>query len=246
MQVRGATLRCLGYWLRQDPARLLWPRQCLACDEPGQAGLDLCADCALHWPRMACACPGCALPLPQPGVCGACLGRRASARRRPPLDGVQAACRYVAPADRLLLRFKFHRDLAAGALLAQLMAQAFADAPRPAVLVPLPLHRARLRRRGYDQALELARPLARTLELPLVEDRLVRVRATGPQSELSRTERLRNVRGAFAVRAGPALPAHVVLVDDVMTTGATLAEAARALRRAGVARVEAWVCARAA
>ena len=234
----------LGYWLRQDPARLLWPRLCLACGEPGQDGLDLCAACTAQWPGNAVACSGCALPLPHPGLCGDCL-RRGARARRPVLDGVHAACRYVAPADRLLLRFKFHRDLAAGALLAQLMARACAGQPRPALLVPVPLHRARLRHRGYDQALELARPLGRALDLPLAEDRLVRVRATGPQSELGRTARRRNVRGAFAVRDGPPLPAHVVLVDDVMTTGATLAAAAQALRRAGVARVDAWVCARA-
>jgi ComF family protein len=236
----------LGYWLRQDPARLLWPRQCLACDEPGQAGLDLCAACAAQWPRPPCACPGCALPLPEPGLCGPCLRRRQPGRRRSPLEAVRATCLYAAPADRLLLRFKFHRDLAAGALLAQLMAQAFAGQPRPGALVPVPLHRARLRRRGYDQALELARPLATALELPLLENVLVRTRATGPQSELGRADRRRNVRGAFCVPGVPVLPAHVVLVDDVMTTGATLDAAARALRQAGVGRVEAWVCARAA
>lgn len=245
----------LAYWLRQDPARLLWPRQCLACGEPGLDGLDLCGDCAAQLPWNRPACPGCALPLPHPGLCGACLRRRRRGRRPPPVDAVHAACRYADPVDRLLPRFKFHRDLAAGALLAQLMADAFAGlspptatgpgARPPATLVPVPLHRDRLRRRGYDQALELARPLARTLALPLRADLLVRMRATGPQSELGAGARWRNVDGAFAVRVAAPVPAHVVLVDDVMTTGATLAAAALALRRAGVARVEAWVCARA-
>ncbi|HEY0504336.1 MAG TPA: ComF family protein, partial [Lysobacter sp.] len=164
--------------------------------------------------------------------------------RAAPLAEVHAACVYAAPIDRLLLRFKFHHHLAAGGLLAQLMAQALASAPRPDALMAVPLHRARLRRRGYDQALELARPLARALQLPLRDDLLRRVRATPAQSRLDAGARRRNLRDAFAVRGGVELPAHVALVDDVMTTGATVHAAAAALHRAGVARVDAWVCAR--
>jgi len=239
--------RRLGHWLRVDAAHLLWPSRCLACDAPGLDGLDLCAACvaALPWNRRAC--PRCALPLPAPDVCGGCLQDEAALARRgrvPVLDGVHASFVYAAPLDRLLPRFKFHGDLPAGALLSQLLAETAANRPRPDALVPLPLHRARLRRRGYDQALELARPLARALDLPLCGDLLQRVRATAPQSELSAGARRRNVQGAFAVRTGRPLPAHVVLVDDVMTTGATLRAAATALKRAGVQRVEAWVCAR--
>ncbi|KGM56695.1 hypothetical protein N799_02020, partial [Lysobacter arseniciresistens ZS79] len=165
-----------------------------------------------------------------------------------PLAEARAACLYRPPLDRLLPRFKFHRDLAAGRLLARLMAVALAPLahawPAPATLVPVPLHRARLRRRGYDQALELARPVATTLGLPLQAGALVRVRHTDPQSTLDADARRANLRDAFRVVPGVALPAHAVLVDDVMTTGATLHAAADALRRAGVARVDAWVCAR--
>jgi ComF family protein len=239
--------RRLQHWLRLDPARLLWPSRCLACDEPGQDGLDLCAACTDDLPWNRCACPRCAIPLPAPAVCGACLRREAALARRgrrPPLEDVRAACVYAAPVDRLLPRFKFHHDLAAGALLAQLMAEAFAGLPRPDALIPLPLHRARLRRRGYDQALELAKPLARTLDLPLRDDLLQRVRATAPQSELSAAARRRNLKNAFAVRHPAVTLTHVVLIDDVMTTGATLHAAADALRRAGIARIDAWVCAR--
>ncbi|MGJ4728872.1 ComF family protein, partial [Luteimonas sp. SDU101] len=138
----------------------------------------------------------------------------------------------------------FHRDLAAGRLLSEPMAARFAALDPPDALLPVPLHRSRLRQRGYDQALELARPLAAALRLPLLTGVLQRQRATRAQSELDAGARRRNLRGAFAVGAGMALPAHVVLVDDVMTTGATLHAAARALRKAGVARVDAWVCAR--
>ena len=108
------------------------------------------------------------------------------------------------------------------------------------------LHRARLRRRGYDQALELAKPLARALSLPLLDDVLHRHKTTTAQSRLDADARQRNLRDAFAVAPGAKLPAHVVLLDDVMTTGATLHAAARALRKAGVRRVDGWVCARVA
>jgi ComF family protein len=222
----------LGAWL--------WPPRCLLCGEPGMDGRDLCLGCAdtLPWSRSACL--RCALPLPVSApACGACL------RHPPPLHQAHAALTYGFPIDRLLPRFKFHADLACGRLLSQLMIEAFAALPRPEALIPLPLHRARLRSRGYDQALELARPLARALDMALLDGALKRRRDTAPQSLLDAAARRRNLRDAFAVAENVGLPRHVVLVDDVMTTGATLHVAAKALRRAGVARVDAWVCARA-
>ncbi len=242
-----ALTRRLLHWLRIDAARLLWPSLCQVCQSPGLEGLDLCGACLDALPWNMSACPHCALPLARPEPCGACLRRAAALARRgkaPALDAVRAGVVYAAPIDRLLLRFKFHRDLAAGALLSQLLAEAAVRWPRPDALVPVPLHRSRLRRRGYDQALELARPLGRALQLPVRAGLLQRVRATAPQSELRAGARRRNLRHAFAATGNAPLPAHVVLVDDVMTTGATLQAAADALRRAGVQRVDAWVCAR--
>ncbi len=139
---------------------------------------------------------------------------------------------------------KFHGDLASARLLAALMARSLAGAERPQALVPVPLHGSRLRVRGYDQALELARPLALALRLPLRDDLLLRRRATAAQSTLDVESRRRNMRNAFAAHADAVLPAHVAVIDDVMTTGATARAAASALRRAGVARVDVWVCAR--
>ena len=220
--------------------QVLWPPRCLVCGERGDRGRDLCRSCAGALPWLRTACPTCALPLPMPAsACGACL------RRAPPLAAVHAAFVYARPLDRLLPRFKFHGDLAAGRLLSQLLADACADWTHPAALVPIALHRARLRQRGYDQALELARPLARWHGVALRPELLVRHRPTAAQSVQSDANaRRRNLRDAFTVPVGVALPAHVTLVDDVMTTGATLHAAAKALRRAGVARVDAWVCAR--
>ncbi|MFN3311523.1 MAG: ComF family protein [Thermomonas sp.] len=227
---------------RVDDAALGWllPPRCVVCGDRGMRGCDLCAGCRSALPWSSRACPRCALPLAQAGDCVAC------ARSASPLDAVHAAFAYAFPLDLLLPRLKFHADFAAGRVLAGCLAERFAALPRPGALLPLPLHRSRLRQRGYDQALELARPLARALGLPLRTDLLQRRRATAAQTRLDADARRRNLQGAFAVRARAPLPAHVALFDDVMTTGATLQAAAAALRAAGVARVEAWVCARVA
>ena len=221
-------------WLGQQ----CLPLRCLVCSDPGYEGLDLCAACHAALPWNDHACPLCALPLPpdEPtDACGACL-------RQPPRQaGAAATFVYAPPIDRLVLRFKFHHDLAAGRLLSQLMLQAvpvFADDP----LLAMPLHGSRLRERGYDQARELARPLARALQVPLWTG-LCRSRATVAQSTLDADARRQNLRGAFAVRSTP--PARLTLVDDVMTTGATLDAAVRALRRSGLEQATLWVCARA-
>ncbi|MEW9625371.1 ComF family protein [Rhodanobacter geophilus] len=221
-------------------SRWLLPLRCLLCAAPGADGTDLCAACAAELPRNRSCCARCALPLPVPAVlCGECQ------RHAPPWQAAWAPFRYGWPLDRLESRFKFGRDLAAGRALATLWQREPMPLPQPALLLPVPLHRARLRGRGYNQALELAKPLARHFGVPLRHDVLQRQRGTAAQTELDAVARRRNVRGAFTVRAGVALPAHVAILDDVMTTGATLAECARVLKRAGVARVDVWALARA-
>ncbi len=222
----------LGLWL--------WPARCLLCEMPASGSRDVCHACAAVLPWNRVACPRCALPLPHPAeACGQCL------RKPPPLTLTHATFVYGFPLDRLLPRFKFHDGLVAGRLLSQWMHETCARLDRPDALTPIPLHRARLRQRGYDQALELARPLAKSLSLPLRDGLLIRKRHTQPQSRLGALQRRRNLRGAFEVREGIALPRHVALIDDVMTTGATLHAAAKTLLHAGVERVDAWVCARA-
>lgn len=223
------------------PLRWLLPPRCVVCGGPGLPDRDLCQACQADLPSPRHACPRCALPQPRAGTCAGCTAEP------PPLDAAHAAFAYAFPLDRLLPRLKFHRDFAAGRVLAHGMAERFAALPRPQALVPIPLHHARLRQRGYDQTLELARPLAKALRLPLHTDLLRRVRATRAQSRLDADARRQNLQDAFRVAPGVGkLPAYVVLLDDVMTTGATLHAAARALRVAGVTRVEAWVCARVA
>ncbi|MEP7042998.1 MAG: ComF family protein [Dokdonella sp.] len=222
--------------------RLVLPPRCLLCGAAGANGRDLCAGCAHDFAVNSTCCRRCALPLEAPApLCGECL------RREPPFASAWVPFRYEHPLDLLEARFKFQRNLAAGHVLAQMMIErAPIDAPlRPDVLIPIPLHRTRLRERGYNQALELASPLAKALAIPLRVDALLRTQATPPQTGLDAKARRRNLRGAFALVANAVLPAHIVLFDDVMTTGATLRECARVLRRAGVVRVDAWALARA-
>ncbi|EHQ52503.1 MULTISPECIES: ComF family protein [Ectothiorhodospira] len=218
-----------------------YPSTCLLCAAPGHAGLDLCAACRAELPVSDHACTRCGLPLEYPApFCGHCL------RRPPPFDAAWSALLYAPPVDDLIADFKFRARLPQGRLLARLMADALASrVPPPDCVIPVPLHPCRLRERGFNQALELVRPLARTLACPITHGAVTRIRATPPQQSLAATARHGNLRGAF--RVAPGLEAgHVALVDDVMTTGSTLREIAAALKAHGVGRVDVWVLARAA
>jgi ComF family protein len=163
---------------------------------------------------------------------------------------VVAPLLYAYPVDRLVCRFKFGRDFACGRLLALEMLDAVQhDAqPLPDIIAPVPLHRARHVSRTFNQADLLARLAGRALAIPVYSHLLRRKRRTRAQSGLDAAGRKRNIRGAFQCgnNAGRlAVRAHVALVDDVMTTGATLAECSKTLRRAGAARLSVWVAARA-
>lgn len=218
----------------------LWPSHCLLCGARGQGALSLCTACAAEMPHNVTCCRRCALPLESPApLCGRCL------RREPPWAAAWAPFRYEWPLAQLEARFKFGGDLAAGRTLSLLWSGAMAPPELPGAIVPVPLHGARLRRRGYNQALELAKPLAKRFDIPLLRGALVRTRATGAQTELSAIQRRRNVRGAFAAHFDGVPPAHVAVLDDVFTTGATLGECVRVLERAGAARVDVWALARA-
>lgn len=215
---------------------------CPLCRCPAGRDRGLCPVCAADLPWLGHACRRCALPLPTNAgdTCGPCL------RRPSPVEQTICALRYEAPVSGLVAAFKFHRNLAAGAALAELLTTALSAAgvPEnpPEALLPVPLHASRLRQRGYNQALELAKPLARHLQRPVLPQAVVRQLATADQIGLSALQRRRNLRNAFAVRA--ALPGHVAIIDDVLTTGATVLTLARTLRKAGVQRVDVWCLAR--
>lgn len=220
----------------------LLPAHCLLCSQSGAGQRDLCAACSADLLRNRVCCPRCALPMETPApLCGECL------RAEPAFASAFVPFVYAPPLDSLLTRLKFSRNLAAGRVLSELWIDAARTAlpTLPQTLIAVPLHPDRLRERGYNQALELARPLARSFGVVLRSDVLVRTRATSAQSNLDADARHRNLRGAFSILPDVALQTHVALFDDVMTTGTTLRECARALVSAGVARVDVWAVARA-
>ena len=219
----------------------LLPYACVLCGKRGTRHLDLCSDCLGRLQRPGLRCPRCALPLPEgtvPGtLCGRCL------RRPPAFDHSLAALLYRPPADRLVLDLKFHARLANARVLARLLAGPARRRPRPLALVPVPLHPARQRQRGFNQSLEIARLLGRMLRIPVAAGLCRRIRPTPAQSGLGAGARRRNLQGAFQVTERE-VPARLALIDDVMTTGSTLDAMAHSLRKAGATHIEAWVCAR--
>lgn len=217
-----------------------WPRTCLLCALPIARG-DFCATCDSDLPSLGHACRQCAAPLAAGAglICGRCQ------RRPPPFVRTLAPYRYRAPLAPLVQALKYRHDLVVARALGALLAQHIVHhGTRAQLIVPVPLHRHRLQSRGYNQALELARPLARQLQLPLMPLALRRVRATRPQTELAGKERARNMRRAF-VASSAVVGQHIAVVDDVMTSGHTAAAAAQALLHAGAREVEVWVLARA-
>ena len=226
--------------------RLVLPPTCLLCGAAGTAGLDLCAGCLNDLPRNLAACPCCATPS-SAGWTGPC----ARCQAQPPVfDRAFIPFRYQPPVDFLITRLKFggrraHARLAYARLLSDLFAAALAERgePLPDCIVPVPLHPRRLRERGFNQSLELARAAARRFGIPLWIHGLRRVRHTAPQTQLDARQRQTNPLGAFALAAPPP-GIRIALMDDVVTTGSTVAECARVLRAGGATAIEIWAIGR--
>jgi ComF family protein len=218
--------------MRDFLANLFFGGACFVCR--GSSHGLLCDACQAELPRLADElCPRCALPSPQAAVCGRCLAEP------PEYDATIAVLAYDFPADALVHALKFRGELALAPLLAKLLKKGISVDGIDCV-IPVPLSAERLRQRGYNQAVEIARHV---MPGKLEVDLCVRHRHSAPQIDLPWEERQRNVRGAFRCRRALA-GACVAVVDDVMTTGATLDEIARTLKRAGAARVVNWVVAR--
>lgn len=204
-------------------AGTLFPPKCCLCGFPGAcADLDLCGFCQADLPWLDAPSPAAVV-----------------------------AMRFAPPADDMIRQLKYHGVFANARVLGVLLAQAVDErgAALPRLLVPVPLHGARLRERGFNQAAALARYAGRMLGIPTAPAVVRRVRDTPSQTSLSEAQRHRNVHGAFAVNGAHALrrllaAGHVAIIDDVITTGSTVAELKCVLLAAGVRRVEVWAVAR--
>jgi ComF family protein len=180
-------------------------------------------------------CPLCALPTLNGDICGHCL------KRLPQFDRTLAVFAYAFPLDKLVQALKFSERLMLVDGLADSLVQRVKV--RPDCIIAMPLHRSRLRERGFNQSQELARHIANSLDIPLLPHACQRVRDTPPQSALKWKERGKNMRNAFTCTLDLS-GKHVAVVDDVMTSGASLNEVSLALRNAGAREVSAWVIAR--
>ena len=218
-------------------------QDCTLCGVRSQE--SLCKACHRDLPfSRAKVCSRCSAPSTENQICGACLSDP------PHFDDTTSAFHYSYPLDRLVQAYKFNANLGllplfADALSCAIRAKRTNDAaPQPDLVIPLPLAPRRLAERGFNQSSLLGAQVSKTLGIRFEARGMLRVRETPPQTGLNREARLKNVRGAFDC-AHRLDGKHVAIVDDVMTTGATLSEAAKALKKAGAAHVSAWVIARA-
>lgn len=235
-----AAASSLAQWILDG----LLPRHCLMCGF-SSGSENLCQPCAAELPRIGHSCLQCSLPLSHPAdrYCGHCL------KKSPPWDFAASALVYEFPVSQVVCRFKFGRSLACGQVLARELVRSVSLRCEsiPDCILPVPLHRFRLFSRTFNQSELLARQVGRSMNIPVDSAILMRQRRTRAHSGLDAASRKRNIRGAFLCRIPGSRKKsiqHVALVDDVMTTGATLAECTRVVKRAGVSKVSVWLAAR--
>jgi ComF family protein len=215
--------------------------QCVLCDTSiQQYSLNLCSDCLNELPFIEYCCSQCGtiLPFKTSVPCGNCQ------KNKPTIDSTFSLFQYKSPIDYFIKQVKFQHSLILAELLGKLMVKQISEQKitLPEAIIPIPLHNKRIRQRGYNQALEIARPLARQLNIPIVTNCLIRNKHTRPQTDCSIKERKKNMLNSFAV-AKPTTYKTIAIIDDVITTGSTVNEAARTLKTSGVERVYAWSCA---
>lgn len=229
--------------------RLLLPQTCALCSLSSD-NAPICQACTADLPvSLGLQCSRCALPLQQnpsgtPIACPDC------AHHTPAFDTAVAAWSYSFPVDALIQDFKYGHHLYLAGFFGQHLAHSLQhqwerqpNAQPPDLIIPMPLHANRLKSRGFNQAAEIARHVSNYLGIPWCSDRLIRLYDTAPQAGLHRNERWANLRGAFACPT-PLPDARILLIDDVLTTGASLSACAEVLRHAGASRVDVAVIAR--
>lgn len=218
----------------------LAPRQCGLCARALATNGVICPDCqrALPWNKYACR--RCALPIERGQICGACLSHP------PVFEQCIVPFRYEPPISTLIIQLKFQQKLRCARILGELLGESIQNQANklPECIIPVPLHTQRIRQRGFNQAVEIARPLSKRFNIPLLYAPCYRRKNTRPQSQLSAQGRRRNLKAAFGLQKNIPFQ-HVAIIDDVMTTGQTVRVLSQLLHREGVQKIEVWCCARA-
>ena len=219
--------------------RSISPINCLLCQQKSLSNQWFCTDCNQILPRIEIACPVCANAVVNRGICGYCLSHRRY------FNNVNVPFLYKQPVNRLIYQFKYkHHFYAYRPLVVELIdlikksKQAL-----PELIIPVPLHPRRLRKRGFNQSSLIAKSLAKTLNIDYDNKSLIRHKFTRPQVELTGKEREKAIRNAFSV-ISEVKAKHVALVDDVITTSNTVNQAAKALKPSGVEKISVWALAR--
>jgi ComF family protein len=228
-------LRQLSAWLA--------PYTCVLCHSPGERRQDLCQACLNELPILPQSCPRCATILSHSAaLCGICL------KKLPVVDKPHVLFRYQTPITKFIMELKFHANLANARLLGELMTSAirqqwYIDQALPQLLIPVPLHPQRLQERGFNQALEISRPIIKSLPLTLDYLSCSRHKNTAAQARQPAKARQQNLRDAFQINADFS-GKHIAILDDVITTGSTLRSFALALKKAGASQIDLWCCAK--
>lgn len=233
----------MRHYLKKWSAWLL-PYHCILCKADTERRKLLCENCEQDLTKITFTCSRCAVPMPYATLCGTCL------QSPPPYDTTHALYHYELPVTKLILELKFRQALLHANLFGTLLAEQikmvwYSEKPLPTVIIPMPLHAERLRKRGFNQAVEIARTLASELKLPQDYASFLRVKPTEPQSTLAIDARKANLRKAFLMKK-PLQHQHVAVVDDVITTGSTVREFCHLLKKAGATTIDVWCVARAA
>lgn len=226
-------------------AQWLWPNYCLVCRDQTKRTLPLCDQCEKDLPWNHEYCFQCGIPLSEKSIvnlCGKCLTQEV------PYDQTITLFHYQHPVDKWINLLKFHHQL----IFAQLLGKILAHRIRrerdqnefPKLIIPIPLHNKRLSERGFNQALEIARPISKILQIPIDFQNFNRIKNTKAQSSLSANERGQNIKKAFAIKKLIHVE-HVAIIDDVITTTSTITEFSQLLKNAGVSKIEVWCGARA-
>jgi len=217
---------------------MLFPQSCMLCADSQGGDLALCSGCLADMPwHQQSTCPQCALPSYESQLCGNCL------QSAPAFDITRALFRYEYPLDAMLQRYKYQQSLHIAKTFSRLMQTNFSISHSFDRIIPMPLHPKRLAERGFNQSLEIAKLIAKKLHIRFDTASCSRVRFTLPQASLPLKTRIKNMRGAFSCHED-LQGQRVILLDDVMTTGASLHELAATVKSAGASHVECWVVAR--